>query len=200
MFTTSEFPASAVAGMSARLACTSDSISSSPSPTVNTGTVAARSGSSASPITSSVLSPPSETTTIAESGTPCSSSRAWVSADPSRVRLPLKVSPSTPSIRDADDEKRKYRSAKPSSSAGTRPLSGSSSATAFSAREVPSRSSIVMLRESSTSTATKLRCGTIEVSTRAGCITTRKSTAKSAVRSVPSTQRSVRLLRPRASV
>ena len=78
--------------------------------------------------------------------------------------------------------------------------SGSSSPTAFSAREVPSRSSICMLRESSTSTATKLRCGTIEVSTSAGCMTTKKSSAKSAVRSVPSTQRSVRLLRPRASV
>ena len=62
--------------MSARVACTSASISSSPSPTVNTGTDAARSGNSASPMASSLLSPPSESTTIPDSGTPCSSSRA----------------------------------------------------------------------------------------------------------------------------
>ena len=74
--TTIEVPASAFSGTSARLACTSASISSSPNPTVKTGTDAARRGSSASPRAASVLSPPSETTTMPERGTPCSSLRA----------------------------------------------------------------------------------------------------------------------------
>ena len=88
-----------------------------PTPTVNTGTSAALSASSASDSEASVVSAPSVTMTRPASGRPASSCRAPSSAAPSLVCDPANVSSAGVPIRRAADENRNVRTMNLSDSA-----------------------------------------------------------------------------------
>ena len=76
----------------------------------------------------SVVSAPSVTTTSAESGSPASSSRARVSASPTRVSVPSNVRSAGLASRSVDEENLKKRSANRSASAWSSGASGPPSA------------------------------------------------------------------------
>ncbi len=188
--TASEVPFSVERGVSTRAICTSRSNDSRPRPTVKTGMDRALSAAIDSSSASSEVSAPSVTSTSPASGRPASSSRARSRAGASREEVPAYLRSATPFSRSAVVEKRKWRRTKRSDSALCSAPSSASSFWTKSVRGRPSRSVIVMLRESSTMTPRKFCCGTAARRTSVGRNRQRMSTPSVARRSRTSTRRS----------
>jgi len=192
-FTTSDVPRVTDRGGSTRLTWMSRASASRPTPTVKTGTPAARSPTSGAASDARELSAPSLTTTTPESGSPAISCRTRSSARPRSVRVPAYDSSATSATRSTSAAKRKNRSWNLSASADT---SGAEVSPKFFAtnapRGSPPSSAIRMLRESSISTATKFCCGTAVASRSDGRSRQNSSTPSTATRNPTSTSRSRR--------